>query len=190
MQMSLRRLSYHIGTVHPRRLALGGTPSDFCPILVYHGAVDVCSSISFRFGESAMQRPRIRLEIRGIMAAVAVSALILGVYRVDVAPSVTVVLIVGSTSVLAYKRYSDGLAQRVKEKQVTTRVAENHAFAVICHRRGDDHRTFGRRVSRGLLWLCRRFSSRYRSATRPRRGSVRVVNRSCTSFSSELFAGS
>jgi hypothetical protein len=68
-----------------------------------------------------MQRPRIRLEIRGIMAAVAVSALIVGVYRADVAPSVAVVLIVGSTSALAYKRFVDGLAQRVKEKRVTTR---------------------------------------------------------------------
>jgi hypothetical protein len=55
------------------------------------------------------------------MATVAVSALILCVYRVDVAPSVTVVLILLSTSVLAYKRYSYGLAQRVSEKPVTTR---------------------------------------------------------------------
>jgi len=55
------------------------------------------------------------------MAAVAVSALVLCVYRVDVAPSVAVVLILGSTSVLAYKRYSDALAQRVNAKQVTTR---------------------------------------------------------------------
>jgi hypothetical protein len=68
-----------------------------------------------------MQRPGMRLEIRGIMAAVAVSALVLGVYRVDVAPSVAVVLILGSTSVLAYKRYSDALAQRANAKQVTTR---------------------------------------------------------------------
>jgi hypothetical protein len=68
-----------------------------------------------------MQHPRLRLEIRGIMAAVAVSALILGVYRVDVAPSVSVALILGSTLVLAYKRYSDGLAQRLNEGRVTTR---------------------------------------------------------------------
>lgn len=68
-----------------------------------------------------MQRPRLRLEIRGIMAAVAVSALVLGVYRADVAPTVSVSLIVGSTLVLAYKRYSDGVAERGKGKQVTTR---------------------------------------------------------------------
>jgi hypothetical protein len=55
------------------------------------------------------------------MAAVAVSALILCVYRVDVAPSVTVALILFSISVLAYKRYSYGLAQRVNENRVTTR---------------------------------------------------------------------
>jgi hypothetical protein len=68
-----------------------------------------------------MQRPGLRLEIRGIMAAVAVSALILGVYRVDVAPSVAVVLILGSTSVLAYKRYSDAMAQRVNAEHPATR---------------------------------------------------------------------
>jgi hypothetical protein len=48
-----------------------------------------------------MQRPRLRFEIRGVMAAVAVSALILGVYRVDVAPNVSVALILGATLVLA-----------------------------------------------------------------------------------------
>jgi hypothetical protein len=67
-----------------------------------------------------MQRSKIRLEIRGIMAAIAVSALILGVYRADVAPSVAVVLIVGSTSVLTYKVYSDLLTQAAREVQVIT----------------------------------------------------------------------
>jgi hypothetical protein len=75
-----------------------------------------------------MQRPRIRLEIRGIMAAVAVSALVVGVYRADVAPSVAVVLIVGSTSALAYKRYADGLAQRVNEARLTTRSQKTTLF--------------------------------------------------------------
>jgi hypothetical protein len=68
-----------------------------------------------------MQRQQLRLEIRGIMAAVAVSALILGVYRVDVAPSISVGLIVGSILVLAYKRYSDALAQVVNDERVATR---------------------------------------------------------------------
>ncbi len=75
-----------------------------------------------------MQRPRIRLEIRGIMAAVAVSALIVGVYRADVAPTVAVVLIVGSTSALAYKRYSDGSAQHAREKRATTRAQKITLF--------------------------------------------------------------
>jgi hypothetical protein len=87
--------------------------------------------ISVRSRKPAMQRLRVRLEIRGIMAAVAVSALLFWVYRVvppgdgvvsaGVPPGVGVELILGSTLVLACKRYSDALAQPVNAKMVTTR---------------------------------------------------------------------
>jgi hypothetical protein len=69
-----------------------------------------------------MQPPRIRLEIRGIMAAVAVSALLLWVCRADLPPIIAAIFfIVGPALALTWKRYSDALAQPLNAKQVTTR---------------------------------------------------------------------